>query len=205
MGHHTGRHRHPLRPGVKIIGSQHHLTKTKTFYNTWTTLTNKIKALAHETYLRELRTLSRVLSLHVYLLSLIWYYGHRLPTDNTAVRQLSTTIIRFTWQDDIFRLPLSKLCLPLAEGGAELIYNKPNITNFSQPVHDSSNSLRPHHLSIPNIMVETIARRQPTELERNPAILRIPADSYPRVMLPSVGCKPQVALNVSFCIAICDK
>jgi hypothetical protein len=111
----------PCVQDVKILGIQYHSTTTKTVQNTWTNLTNRIKALAHEKYLCELCTQQRVRFVHMYLLSWLWYNGKILPITSTAVRQLNSSISWFLWQGYIFRLPLSNLCLATAEGGAEFI------------------------------------------------------------------------------------
>jgi hypothetical protein len=76
---------------------------------------------AQNTYYRDLTLDKRINFVHDYLIAKIWYVTQIFPPPPDKVRQISTTIARFVWQGEIFKVPLPTLQREKTEGGWSLV------------------------------------------------------------------------------------
>ena len=76
---------------------------------TWSTVTSRVRALAEDTYYRDLSLDRQIRFVHNYLLAKIWYVAQICPPPADCIGQLNSTISWFIWRGDILRVPLSTL------------------------------------------------------------------------------------------------
>ena len=106
----------PYHKDIKILGFQF-----TDIVHTWSSVTAQVRAIAQETYYRDLSMDRRIQFVHEYLLSKIWYVTQIFPPPPDCIRQINTTISWFIWRGEIFRVPLSTLQRGKTEGGWNLV------------------------------------------------------------------------------------
>ena len=108
----------PYHTDVTILGFHFTNNVTTSAHVTWSTVTTRVRALAQDTYNRDLSLDRRIRFVYDYLLAKIWYVPQIYPQPSGCLRQLNTTISWFLWREDIFRVPLTTL--QRVEGGQGL-------------------------------------------------------------------------------------
>jgi hypothetical protein len=106
---------------AKITGMTCRQTISSTSKDTWSSVIENVKCLAHECCHLYLCSLQGVRFVDTYLLSKIWYCTQILPVTEDYTRQINTVIAWFIWAGETFRVPMSTLYFPPADGGANLI------------------------------------------------------------------------------------
>ena len=107
----------PYHTDVTILGFHFTNKVNISAHVTWSTVTTRVRALAQDTYYRDLSLDRRIRFVHDYLLAKIWYVAQIYPPPAECLRQLYTTISWFIWRGDIFRVPLSTLQRGNMDGG----------------------------------------------------------------------------------------
>ena len=102
---------------VKILGFHFTNTVNTSAKETWSMVTTRLRALAQETYNRNLTLNKRIHFVHDYLLSKIWYVAQIFTPPAECVQHLNTAIARFIWRGEIFRVPPSTLQSDRMDGG----------------------------------------------------------------------------------------
>jgi hypothetical protein len=97
------------RTHVKILGVHFWSTIRQSVHATWTPTVGNVRALAKESYSRDLCLTHRIHHVHVYLLASIWYIAQILPAPRLCLQQLTTAVSFFIWKGAIFRMPISTL------------------------------------------------------------------------------------------------
>jgi hypothetical protein len=107
----------PYRSGPTILGTEVRRTIGERSMASWSKTTALLKKQAAEDYLRYLTFPQRISYVHAYLLSREWYTTQIYEPPEDCLRQILTTIARFIWRGEMFRVPLSTLYRPKDEGG----------------------------------------------------------------------------------------
>ena len=110
----------PYHTDINVLG--YHFTKSvnSAAVKTWTSVIDRMRAVAQETYHRDLNLDKRIQFVHHYLLAKIWYVTQIFPSTPDIIRRINTTITWFIWQGEICRVALSTLQREKSEGGWNL-------------------------------------------------------------------------------------
>ena len=106
----------------KILGIYFTNKWEQTVQANWSKLVNKIKLKSQNLYTVTNDLYSRVLIIHVYLLSQLWYVSQVIPISKEHARQIQCVINWFLWKGDIFRVPVSTAIRSKADGGLGLVH-----------------------------------------------------------------------------------
>jgi hypothetical protein len=112
----------PYHTAITILGVQMHNTVSQSANNSWSAVTGRIRAQACDAYSRDLALDQRILYVHNFLLARAWYIVQIFPRPEECVRQIHTAISWYIWSGKIFKVPLSTLQRPKAQGGWGLIH-----------------------------------------------------------------------------------
>jgi len=94
---------------VTILGVTFGPTMEETVRESWTKVTNAVRAQARTAYARNLCLAHRVQYVKTYLLAKIWYLAQVLPLPTRHTQQLKSTCTWFIWKGAIFRVPITTL------------------------------------------------------------------------------------------------
>jgi hypothetical protein len=106
---------------MEILGINFTPSTNQSAVNSWTTVTNSIKAQARDVYCRELRLNKGIQYFHTYLLARAWFTAQVLPIPKDCKRQIGTAVNWFLCKGGIFKVPVSTLQRNKREGGWGLI------------------------------------------------------------------------------------
>jgi len=111
----------PYNTGIKIVGF--HFTDSVNVANkeNWRNVTSLVRALAQDTYYRDLSLDKRIRFGHDFLLARIWYVAQLFPLTSDSMRQINTAITWFVWCGEIFRVPHSTFQRGRDAGGWDLV------------------------------------------------------------------------------------
>jgi len=102
---------------VKILGVTFGSTVEATVQESWTTVTNAVRAQARTAYARNLCLAYRVKYVQTYLLAKIWYLAQVLQPPTRHIKQLTLMCTWFIWKGATFRVPTTTLQPPKEQGG----------------------------------------------------------------------------------------
>jgi hypothetical protein len=112
----------PYHTAITILCVQMHNTVSQSANNSWAAVTGRIRAQARNKYNRDLALDQRILYVHNFLLARAWYKAQIFPPPEECVREIHTAISWYIWRGEIFKVPLSTLQRPKAQGGWGLIH-----------------------------------------------------------------------------------
>jgi len=139
-----------------------HKTVSQSANNSWSAVTGRIRAQAHDAYSSDLCLDQRILYVHNFLLATAWYTAQIFPPPDECTQQLHTAISWYLWRGEIFKGPLSTLQRPTQQGGWGLIH-----------VAAKSHTLNLYQLRIQGQKTETlksrvVTRMGPTQAKHKP-------------------------------------
>jgi len=111
----------PYHKEIKILGFHFSNSVNSAAAETWFSVIACVRAIAQNTYYRNLTFDKRINFVHDYLLAKIWSVTQIFPPSPDKFRQISTTIACFIWQGEIFRVPLFTLQREKIKGGWNLV------------------------------------------------------------------------------------
>jgi len=88
----------PYHKDIKILGFQFTDIVNSTAIATWSSVTSRVGATAHETYYRDLSMDRRIEFVNEYLLSKICYITQIFSPPPDCIRQINTIISWFIWR-----------------------------------------------------------------------------------------------------------
>jgi hypothetical protein len=106
----------PYSTEVKVLGIQIANTTAQSAVSSWSRIINVVRLQAREAYTRDLDLAQCIHYVHMYLLAKLWYTAQILPAPSVQIRQIVSAVAWFSWQGDIFRVPLSTLQKKKKEG-----------------------------------------------------------------------------------------
>ena len=102
---------------VTVLGVTFGPTIEETIRESWTKVTNAVRAQARTAYARNLFLAHRVQYAKTYVLAKIWYLAQVLPPPTRHIQKLKSTCKWFIWKGAIFRVPITALQRPEELGG----------------------------------------------------------------------------------------
>ena len=91
----------PYHTEINVLGYRFTKSVNSATGKTWTSIKDRMRAVAQETYLRDLTLDKRNQFVHQYLLAKIWYVTQIFPSTPDIIRRINTNIIWFIWQGEI--------------------------------------------------------------------------------------------------------
>jgi hypothetical protein len=112
----------PYCDELRILGMQMTTSTNPSANRSWVLIAGTIRAQAREAYYKTLNVKQRLLYVENYLLAKAWYVAQISPppTPGVCLRQIRMAITWYIWREDIFRVPLSTLCMKREAGGWNL-------------------------------------------------------------------------------------
>jgi hypothetical protein len=105
---------------LRILGIQMTKTTNQSAKKSWAVIAGTIHAQAQEAYYKTFNLEQRMMYVENYLLAKAWYVAQIFPPHGDSLRQIRLAIAWYIWRGDIFRAPLTTLCMTRETGGWNL-------------------------------------------------------------------------------------
>jgi hypothetical protein len=102
---------------VKVLVIQMANTTAQSTVSSWSLITNMLRLLAREAYIRHLDLVQRIQFVHTYILANLYCTAQVLLAPSVHIHEIVSAVAWFIWQVDIFRVTLSTLHKKKERGG----------------------------------------------------------------------------------------
>ena len=106
-----------MRDDIRVLGIRFGKTVAITAQLSWGATVRAVRAVACQTYHRQLSLEQRIYFVRCFLLAKIWYVAQILLPSIVDVRRLQAIASWYIWNGAIFRVPMTTLQLPKRAGG----------------------------------------------------------------------------------------